>query len=259
MICYGMWSYTQPAGHVASLPVCNLIWAANTDSLWATTRSLHHYCWQQIYDLLCPPHTHTHTVSFSLSNNYDSFSIRLCRHLQSYISSDSWTPVCIGLVLEMDPDPHHPLPAAEHATLAPLRDDVPLLDPCCGQLSAGAEVDLGLKGRTKFIDFHHVASGLWVPPGFRERPQAASNPLGVYTNISEDKTWNSRRIPDAVLRARLGGKITDLYLCSSTSDETITPIMMLCKFDSWGDSWCLFLRSQGWLTALRPQTLESSK
>lgn len=135
--------------------------------------------------------------------------------------------------MDWNPDPHHPLPAAEHATLAPLRHDVPLLDPCCGQLSAGAEVDLGLKGRTKFIDFHHVASGLWVPPRFRERPQTVSDPLGVYMDIREDKTWNSRRIPDAVLRARLGGKITEyFYLCSSTTNETITPITMLCKFDS---------------------------
>ncbi|XP_044071194.1 spermatogenesis-associated protein 48 [Siniperca chuatsi] len=97
------------------------------------------------------------------------------------------------------------LPPAEHVTLAPLRDDVPLLDPCCGQLSAGAEVDLGVKGRQKFIDFHHVASALWVPPGFRERPQTAPNPSGICEDLSEDKAWNSRRIPDAVLRARLHG------------------------------------------------------
>ncbi|XP_035519678.1 spermatogenesis-associated protein 48 [Morone saxatilis] len=96
-------------------------------------------------------------------------------------------------------------PHAEHVALAPLRDDVPLLDPCCGQLSAGAEVDLGVKGRQKFIDFHHVASALRVPPGFRERPQTVSNPAGICIDWREDKAWNSRRIPDAVLRARLSG------------------------------------------------------
>ncbi|KAL7384284.1 hypothetical protein ABVT39_027535 [Epinephelus coioides] len=60
-------------------------------------------------------------------------------------------------------------PSAERVNLAPLRDDVPLLDPCCGQLSAGAEVVLGVK------------------------------------DLREDKDWNSRRIPDAVLRATLSG------------------------------------------------------
>lgn len=122
-----------------------------------------------------------------------------------------------------------PTPLAEHVTLAPSRDDVPLLDPCCGQLSAGAEVDLGRKGQPKFIDFHHVASALWVPPGFRERPQTVSNPSGICADMGEDKAWNSRRIPDAVLRARLNGKITGdhIYLCSTI--DAIKSITMLCK------------------------------
>ncbi|XP_059216002.1 spermatogenesis-associated protein 48 [Centropristis striata] len=94
---------------------------------------------------------------------------------------------------------------SEYVVLAPSRDDVPLLDPCCGQLSAGAEVALGVKGRRKFIDFQHVASALRVPPGFRERPQTAPNPTGICVDLSEDKAWNSRRVPDAGLRARLGG------------------------------------------------------
>lgn len=97
-------------------------------------------------------------------------------------------------------------PPAERVTLAPLRDDVPLLDPCCGQLSAGAEVVLGLKGRKKFIDFDHVPSALWVPPGFRERPQTTPNFSVVCVDLSEDKAWNSKRIPHAALRARLSGK-----------------------------------------------------
>uniref|UniRef100_A0A668VXK0 Uncharacterized protein n=1 Tax=Oreochromis aureus TaxID=47969 RepID=A0A668VXK0_OREAU len=96
-------------------------------------------------------------------------------------------------------------PPAERVTLAPLRDDVPLLDPCCGQLSAGAEVVLGLKDRKKFIDFDHVPSALWVPPGFRERPQTTPNLSVVCVDPSEDKAWNSRRIPHAALRARLSG------------------------------------------------------
>uniref|UniRef100_A0A4W6D1V9 Uncharacterized protein n=1 Tax=Lates calcarifer TaxID=8187 RepID=A0A4W6D1V9_LATCA len=106
---------------------------------------------------------------------------------------------------------HKTLRRGQHVALAPLRNDVPLLDPCCGQLSAGAEVDLGVKGRQKFIGFRHVPSALWVPPGFRERPQTAPNPSGVSVDLSEDKAWNSRRIPDAVLRARLNGKTQIIF------------------------------------------------
>ncbi|PWA25687.1 hypothetical protein CCH79_00001320 [Gambusia affinis] len=36
--------------------------------------------------------------------------------------------------------------------LAPFRDDVPLLDPCSGHLSAGARVQLGIQSQTQFID-----------------------------------------------------------------------------------------------------------
>lgn len=112
-----------------------------------------------------------------------------------------------------------PHPLSERATLAPLRDDVPLLDPCCGWLSAGAEVVLGLKGRQKFIDFDHIASALCVPPGFRERPQTAPNLSVVCVDLSEDKTWTSRRIPHAAVRARLSGKIAPFNYCASQSLE----------------------------------------
>ncbi|KAF0027218.1 hypothetical protein F2P81_019959 [Scophthalmus maximus] len=84
-------------------------------------------------------------------------------------------------------------PPAEHVSLAPLRCDVPLLDHCCGQLSAGAEVVLGVKGRQKFIDFHHVASALRVPPGFGERPQTAPSPSGVCVD-SIGAEWNRQQL-----------------------------------------------------------------
>uniref|UniRef100_A0A3Q2XI44 Uncharacterized protein n=1 Tax=Hippocampus comes TaxID=109280 RepID=A0A3Q2XI44_HIPCM len=54
-------------------------------------------------------------------------------------------------------------PQAQHAPLAPERDD----------LSDGAE------GRHNFIDFQHVAPTL------------------------EDEAWKSRRVPDAAIRARI--------------------------------------------------------
>lgn len=50
--------------------------------------------------------------------------------------------------------------------LAPFRDDVPLLDPCSGHLSAGARVQLGIQSRTEFID------------PFRKRPQTTPSLSG---------------------------------------------------------------------------------
>ncbi|KAM3606936.1 uncharacterized protein V6R79_025974 [Siganus canaliculatus] len=94
-----------------------------------------------------------------------------------------------------------------HVARAPLRDEVSLLDPCCGQLSAGARVDLGVKGQRKFIYFPHVASALWVPPDFRGR---VSDMSSMYANLRQEQTWNSRKIPDAAWRARIGGKVQPL-------------------------------------------------
>lgn len=115
-------------------------------------------------------------------------------------------------LVEFHPDAR---PPSKHATLAPLRDDVPLLDPCCGQLSAGAKVDLGVKGQRTFIEIPHVASALWVPPGFRGRPRTP-NPSAVCIDLSEDEAWNSRRIPEAAVRAQLSGKIIFTYLLHIT-------------------------------------------
>lgn len=103
------------------------------------------------------------------------------------------------------------------AAPAPSRDDVPLLDPSCSGLSAGAEAALGLRGRAKFINFHHVASDLRVPPGYRERRQTVSNPHSACADVSQDQAWNSRAISDAVLRARAAGEISEgnVYICAT--------------------------------------------
>ncbi|XP_029962552.1 spermatogenesis-associated protein 48 [Salarias fasciatus] len=70
------------------------------------------------------------------------------------------------------PRHHHP-PPPPPPPLAPSRDDVPLLDPCCGLLSAGALAHLGVKGQWRFIDLHRVPCGLCVPAGLRRRPQTS--------------------------------------------------------------------------------------
>lgn len=116
---------------------------------------------------------------------------------------------------EDGPEPSLSSRAQHCAALAPCRDDVPLLDPSCSQLSAGAEAVLGLKGRARFINFHHVASDLRVLPGCRETPQTVSSPHCACVDVRGDKAWNSRLISDAVLRARASGKISggNVYIC----------------------------------------------
>ncbi|XP_042358553.1 spermatogenesis-associated protein 48 [Plectropomus leopardus] len=120
-------------------------------------------------------------------------------------------------------------PPTEHVNLAPSRDDIPLLDPCSGQLSAGAEVVLGVKGRQKFIDFQHVPSALWVPPGLRERPHTAPDSSVICEDLRKDKAWNSRRIPDAALRARLSGS-TDPVKVHPHSVKTSTKATSHSRF-----------------------------
>ncbi|XP_030628145.1 spermatogenesis-associated protein 48 [Chanos chanos] len=97
-------------------------------------------------------------------------------------------------------------PPADHAPLAPLRDEVPVIDPCSGHLSIGAELDLGIKGRHKFIDRFYAPSDLWVPAGFRDRPQTPPvRPSAVTSDLAEHKKWNSKELSDTALRAHLGG------------------------------------------------------
>ncbi|KAL0964256.1 hypothetical protein UPYG_G00321400 [Umbra pygmaea] len=97
-------------------------------------------------------------------------------------------------------------PPADNAALAPIRDEVLLIDPCSGNLSAEAEVDLGTEGRQPFLVIPYIPSGLFVAPDSRKRPQTAPvRPSEGTCDLSVIQSWNSRRIPDAALRASLGG------------------------------------------------------
>ncbi|XP_048060301.1 spermatogenesis-associated protein 48 isoform X1 [Megalobrama amblycephala] len=94
----------------------------------------------------------------------------------------------------------------ENAALAPLRDDMTLIDPCSGQLSAGAHVRLEAKSRTPFIETVYTPSDLWVPAGARDRPQTPpTRPSALIYDNSEHKRWNSRMNLEAALKANLGG------------------------------------------------------
>uniref|UniRef100_A0A3Q3M820 Uncharacterized protein n=1 Tax=Mastacembelus armatus TaxID=205130 RepID=A0A3Q3M820_9TELE len=140
---------------------------------------------------------------------------------------------------------------AEHVALAPSRHDVPLLDPCTGQLSAGAEADLGIKGRQKFIHLPHVASALWIPPGSRERPETA--PSSICIDLSEDKAWNSRRIPDAVLRTRFNSPVKVQPLSLRTSSTAALDLVQVLNGQNFI---CRSYKEVGWDTKL-PRRLKA--
>ncbi|XP_031435208.2 spermatogenesis-associated protein 48 [Clupea harengus] len=149
----------------------------------------------------------------------------IMRPNQSQIGLDRWLHKQINLPPERGPEGRYefeslkekafhdftkfnPLaqPPAANAALAPSRDEVLLIDPCSGQLSAGAEVDLGNKRRRKFIDRAHTPSDLWVPTGSRDRPQTPPHrPASVQCDSAEHRSWNSRTLSDAAVRAGLGG------------------------------------------------------
>ncbi|KAM5203738.1 protein SPMIP7 isoform 1-T1 [Hipposideros larvatus] len=110
------------------------------------------------------------------------------------------------------PDYHlhypYPPPYGPDFPLFPLRDDVPLGDPCSGFLSPGGDADLkpGV-GRTipSLVDFSDVKPQHRVPrpdTGLQTTLKRQKELLG---ELKQDRKWNSRATSDISIRARLGG------------------------------------------------------
>ncbi|XP_023445246.2 protein SPMIP7 [Dasypus novemcinctus] len=110
------------------------------------------------------------------------------------------------------PDYHlhypYPPPYGPDYPLFPLRDDVPLGDPCSGFLSPGGDADLKPRvGRTipNLVSFSDVKPQHRVP-----RPDTGFNTTikretVLFEELQQDKRWNSRAVPDISIKARLGG------------------------------------------------------
>ncbi|XP_031300853.2 protein SPMIP7 [Camelus dromedarius] len=110
------------------------------------------------------------------------------------------------------PDYHlhypHPPPPGPGYPLFPLRDDVPLGDPCSGFLSPGGDAELrpGV-GRSvpSLADVSDVKPQHRVPrpdTGFQTKLKREKVLL---EELQQDRRWNSRAVPDVSIRARLGG------------------------------------------------------
>ncbi|XP_028381100.1 spermatogenesis-associated protein 48 [Phyllostomus discolor] len=105
---------------------------------------------------------------------------------------------------------HYPYPPPRGADfpLFPLRDDVPLGDPCSGFLSPGANADLkpGV-GRAipSLVDFRDVKPQQRVPRPDSGEHTALRRQTLFLEELKQDRKWNSRATPDIAIRARLGG------------------------------------------------------
>ncbi|XP_008066124.1 uncharacterized protein C7orf72 homolog [Carlito syrichta] len=110
------------------------------------------------------------------------------------------------------PDYHlhypYPPPFGPDYPLFPLRDDVPLGDPCSGFMSPGGDGDLkpGI-GRTipNLVDFSDVKPQHRVPRPDTGFQTTVKRQKILSEELQQDRRWNSREVQDISIRARLGG------------------------------------------------------
>ncbi|XP_007528213.1 protein SPMIP7 [Erinaceus europaeus] len=120
------------------------------------------------------------------------------------------------------PDYHihypYPPPYGQAYPLYPLRDDVPLNDPCSGFLSPGGDAELkpGI-GRAipNLVDYSDVKPQHRVPRPDSGAQTTLKRQTILLEELKQDRRWNSRAIPDRSIRAKLGGW---------TSSVKITPL-----------------------------------
>ncbi|NP_001388478.1 spermatogenesis-associated protein 48 isoform b [Rattus norvegicus] len=110
------------------------------------------------------------------------------------------------------PDYHvhypYPPPFGKAYPLAPLRDDVPLGDPCSGFMSPGGDADLkpGV-GRAipNLVSFHDVKPQNRVPRPDKGFHTTIKRQTILTEELKQDRRWNSRKVSDIFIRAKLGG------------------------------------------------------
>ncbi|XP_028673265.1 spermatogenesis-associated protein 48 isoform X1 [Erpetoichthys calabaricus] len=92
---------------------------------------------------------------------------------------------------------------SSRCTLAPLRDDVPLTDPCCGWLSAATLAERRLQAGSG----PEEGEGISAPATVGAVPLLPSDVTlhRFAATDDENRGWNSRAVSEASVRARLGG------------------------------------------------------
>ncbi|KGL92277.1 Uncharacterized protein C7orf72, partial [Charadrius vociferus] len=100
-------------------------------------------------------------------------------------------------------------PVGPDYPLFPHRDDVPLVDPCSGFVSPGADADLQPNvGRAieSLVDYSDVKPHQQIPVTGKRGQTAHRRQMILLEETSQNRRWNSRAVPAVSVRARLGGK-----------------------------------------------------
>ncbi|NXT19930.1 SPT48 protein, partial [Syrrhaptes paradoxus] len=113
-------------------------------------------------------------------------------------------------------------PGGPNYPLFPHRDDVPLVDPCSGFVSAGADADLqpGV-GRAieSLVDYSDVKPHQSIPITPKRGPTAHKRQMVLLEETSQNRRWNSRAVSAASVRARLGGWRTPVKVAPALPDR----------------------------------------
>uniref|UniRef100_A0A8C5KIZ4 Sperm microtubule inner protein 7 n=1 Tax=Jaculus jaculus TaxID=51337 RepID=A0A8C5KIZ4_JACJA len=127
----------------------------------------------------------------------------------------------------------YPPPCGQEYPLFPLRDDVPLGDPCSGLMSPGSDADLkpGI-GRTipSLVSFSDVKPQQRVPgpdSGFQRMKRKTI----LSEELQQDRRWNSREVSDISIRARLGGWTSPQKVATSPSPHERSSLDYMYAFD----------------------------
>ncbi|KFO33030.1 spermatogenesis-associated protein 48 [Fukomys damarensis] len=129
------------------------------------------------------------------------------------------------------PDYHlhypYPPPFGPNYALFPLRDDVPLEDPCARFVSPGGDADLKPgTGRAipNLVDFSDVKPQHRVPRPDTGFQSTIKRQTILAQELQQDRRWNSRKVPDISIRARLGGWTSPVKVTPSKSHHGWSPI-----------------------------------
>ncbi|XP_004630584.1 spermatogenesis-associated protein 48 [Octodon degus] len=102
----------------------------------------------------------------------------------------------------------YPPPFGPRYALFPLRDDVPLEDPCSRFVSPAGDADLKPgTGRAipTLVGCTDVKPQLRVPRPDTGFQSTVKRQTILSQELQQDRRWNSRKVPDSSIRARLGG------------------------------------------------------
>ncbi|XP_016053792.1 PREDICTED: uncharacterized protein C7orf72 homolog [Miniopterus natalensis] len=131
---------------------------------------------------------------------------------------------------------HHPCPRpfGPDFPLFPLRDEVPLRDPCSQCMSPGGDADLkpGI-GRTipSLVDFSDVKPQQRVPRPDTGFQTTLKRQKILLEELKQDSKWNSRAVPDISIRARLGGWTSPVKVTPSQPRHEGCSVNLTYTFD----------------------------